>query len=56
MTAKELIEKLQMLDPDQVISMEYMAYYDYHLTCNFTDYFGLTGDGVLTNDEQEKWL
>jgi len=54
MTAKELIEKLQMLDPDQVISMEY--YDRQSLSFSFTEYFGLTEDGVLTNDAQDKWL
>lgn len=52
MTAKELIEKLQQLDPDQAISMEYDDGYRF----SYAVYFGLTEDGVLTNNVQEKWL
>lgn len=54
MTAKELIEKLQQLDPDQVIYMEYDD--GYCFISNFTDDFGLTEGGFLTNNVQEKWL
>ena len=52
MTAKELIEKLQMLDPDKVI---YMEYCDHH-SFNFTKNFGLTEHGVMTNDAEDAWL
>lgn len=57
MTAKELIEKLQMLDPDQEIYVEY-AEYDDDDGCHFNliGYFGLTEHGVLTNDAEDKWI
>ena len=54
MTAKELIEKLQMLDPDQEIYVEYCDRRNFSL--NFTKKFGLTEHGVLTDDAEDKWL
>lgn len=54
MTAKELIEKLQMLDPDQEIYMEYCDHHSFSF--NFTKNFGLTEHGVLTNDAEDAWL
>jgi len=50
MTAKELIEKLQQLDPDQVIYVEYDDRHNF--ISNFTDNFGLTERGLLLNNLQ----